>query len=295
MQIHDAQSTARLLPWPHLIEALETTLLDYQQGEVVSPERLVVPIGGGAGTLLSMPCSASDLVSHKLITIHNGNPAAGLPALQGQVTALEAANGRPLFILDGPTVTARRTAAISMIGIRRLWPRSPASARLIGTGVQAASHLEALMALFPGIRVTVEGRRPEALRAFCDRFPGLVSPAPADVTEEVVIAVTSSRVPVYSEPARPERLVIGVGAYRLDMVEIGAPAIAGAQIYVDDPVGAPVEAGDLVAAGVDWSTVRPLAQALASPPEPGRPVMFKSVGCAAWDLAACRAAREAEG
>ena len=294
MQIHDATETARLLAYPRLIAALEEVLPAYQRGEIVSPERLVVPVGGGAGMLLSMPCSAPDLIAHKLITIYNGNPAAGLPALQGQVTCLDASNGRALFVLDGPTVTARRTAAVSMLGIQRLRATAPRTVLLIGTGAQARAHAEALLALFPGVRISVQGRRAEAVRAFCGSFGHGVEPAASDAAAaEVVIAATSSQQPVYDAPARADRLVIGVGAYRLDMVEIGARTITGSQVYVDDPVGAPVEAGDVVAAGTDWAEVRPLAAALEAPPESGRPVFLKSVGCAAWDLAACRAARAA--
>ncbi|MDJ0389712.1 delta(1)-pyrroline-2-carboxylate reductase family protein [Roseomonas sp. E05] len=297
MQIHDAAETARLLAYPRLIAALEEVLPAYQRGEIVSPERLVVPVGGGAGMLLSMPCSAPDLIAHKLITIYNGNPSAGLPALQGQVTCLDATNGRALFVLDGPTVTARRTAAISMLGIQRLRPAPPRAALLIGIGAQARAHAEALLELFPGVRIAVQGRRAEAVRAFCDALGGAVHPAGNDAaaSTEVVIAATSSRQPVYDAPARADCLVIGVGAYRLDMVEIGAPTITGSQIYVDDPVGAPVEAGDVAAAGTDWASVRPLATALDTPPDFSRPVFLKSVGCAAWDLAACRAAQAAWG
>ncbi|HWX47983.1 MAG TPA: delta(1)-pyrroline-2-carboxylate reductase family protein [Roseomonas sp.] len=292
MQIHDATATARLLPYPRLIAALEDILPAYQRGEIVSPERLVVPVGGGAGMLLSMPCSAPDLIAHKLITIYNGNPAAGLPALQGQVTCLDATNGRALFVLDGPTVTARRTAAISMLGIHRLRSAPPRSVLLIGAGAQARAHAEALLELFPGVRIAVQGRRAEVVRRFCDAFGKAVHPADGSAeAADVVIAATSSKQPVYDAPARAECLVIGVGAYRLDMVEIGARTITGSQVYVDDPVGAPVEAGDVVAAGTDWAEVRPLAAALETPPDFSRPIFLKSVGCAAWDLAACRAAR----
>jgi len=297
MQIHNAAETARLLAYPRLIAALEEVLPAYQRGEIVSPERLVVPVGDGAGMLLSMPCSAPDLIAHKLITIYNGNPARGLPALQGQVTCLDATNGRALFVLDGPTVTARRTAAISMLGIRRLRAAPPRNALLIGIGAQARAHAEALLELFPGIRIAVRGRRAEAVRAFCGTLGTAVQPEEDGdaLSPEVVIAATSSKHPVYDAAARAECLVIGVGAYRLDMVEVGAPTITGSQVYVDDPVGAPVEAGDVVAAGTDWSSVRPLATALEAPPDFSRPVFLKSVGCAAWDLAACRAARVALG
>jgi 1-piperideine-2-carboxylate/1-pyrroline-2-carboxylate reductase [NAD(P)H] len=79
------------------------------------------------------------------------------------------------------------------------------------------------------------------------------------------------------------------------MVEIGARTIADSALFVDDEAGAKHEAGDFIQAGVDWSDVRGIAAVLDnSMPLPARtPIVFKSVGCAAWDLAACRVAREA--
>lgn len=109
---------------------------------------------------------------------------------------------------------------------------------------------------------------------------------------DVVLTLTASTSVIYNEPARASCLVIGVGAYRTDMVEIGPTTIAGSALYVDDPIGAPTEAGDLYQAGVDWQTVHPLSLALQGRIPPAeQPVLFKSVGCAAWDLAACRVAR----
>jgi 1-piperideine-2-carboxylate/1-pyrroline-2-carboxylate reductase [NAD(P)H] len=86
--------------------------------------------------------------------------------------------------------------------------------------------------------------------------------------------------------------VIGVGAFTADAAEVSASTVQASTLYVDDLAGAHHEAGDLILAGVDWNVVRPLADALASAKKTDAPVLFKSVGCAAWDLAACRVARE---
>jgi 1-piperideine-2-carboxylate/1-pyrroline-2-carboxylate reductase [NAD(P)H] len=121
--------------------------------------------------------------------------------------------------------------------------------------------------------------------------PGATIPDSVDV----VIALTTSRQPVYDEAARAERLVIGVGAFTPAMVEIGARTLGGSALFVDDEAGARHEAGDFIQAGVDWAQVGGIAAVLDNPallPQK-KPVVFKSVGCAAWDLAACRVAREA--
>lgn len=296
MQFHDEASTKRLIEFGRLVPVLKDVLAEYARGKVTSPERLVVPCGDGAGLLLSMPCQAADLVIHKLLTIYAGNPTRGLPAIQGQVTVFDARSGAPLFCLDGPGVTARRTAAMTLIGIERLHPRPPATITVIGTGAQARGHVEAILGTLPNVALTVRGTSRSGEQAFCRAFQGAgdVTPQPAGPIEsEVVIAVTSSRSPVYDQPPEVGRLVIGVGAYRLDMIEIGSRTISGSQVYVDDPVGAPGEAGDVAAAGIDWSNVRPLADAIEARPDFERPIFLKSVGCGAWDLAACRVARAA--
>lgn len=300
MQFFAAAATLELLDLRRLMAALGQVLGEYRREEIDSPQRLAVPCGPDrAGTLLSMPCRAPDILIHKLLTVYGGNAAAGRPAIQGQVTALDAGTGTPLFTLDGPAVTARRTAAISMLALTHLRSHPPATVAVIGTGAQAEAHVEAVRQLHPAAAITVRGTSGAKEAAFAARFTpagARVRPHPAGpVRADVVIAATGSRTPVYDEPAEVGRLVIGVGAFRLDMAELGARAFAGSQVYVDDPVGAPAEAGDVVAAGVDWSEVRPLADAIVTRPDFSRPIVFKSVGCAVWDLAACRVAREALG
>ncbi|SAK65022.1 ornithine cyclodeaminase [Caballeronia hypogeia] len=293
----DEAQTARLVPYDRLVDTLAATMLDYAAGRIVSPERMVVPIEGGV--MLSMPASAADLAMHKLVNVCAGNGALGLPTIHGQVTAYDAVTGVPQFMLDGPTVTGRRTASVSMLAIRALHG-APREVLVIGTGKQSAYHIEALAAVYPQARIVVKGSRPERAREFCAAHASIsnrLSAFEADAIPDsidVVIAATTSKTPVYSEPARAGRLVIGVGAFTADAAEIAATTVHASELYVDDPAGARHEAGDFILAGVDWNAVRALSGALAASPQTenaARAVMFKSVGCAAWDLAACRVAR----
>jgi 1-piperideine-2-carboxylate/1-pyrroline-2-carboxylate reductase [NAD(P)H] len=300
-QIFDAAATARLTPYAALVEALQRASLDYAQQRIASPERLVVPLNED-GILLSMPATAPDLAIHKLVNVCPGNGSRGLPTIHGQVMAFDAETGETLFILDGPTVTGRRTAAMSMLGVKTFAAATPREFLLIGTGTQALSHLEAIGELFPEARVWVKGSAPARAQAFCAAHRGkafevrpLAGPeATLPDSIDTVIALTTSRQPVYDEAARAGRLVIGVGAFTPEMVEIGARTIAGSALFVDDQAGAKHEAGDFIQAGVDWAGVQGIAAVLSnSVPLPAQtPVVFKSVGCAAWDLAACRVARE---
>jgi 1-piperideine-2-carboxylate/1-pyrroline-2-carboxylate reductase [NAD(P)H] len=109
---------------------------------------------------------------------------------------------------------------------------------------------------------------------------------------QVVITLTTSTIAVYDEQAIAGKLIIGVGAFKPEMAEIGKTTLFGSDIYVDDPVGAHHEAGDLIQAGIDWDKTRSLATALTEKPDLSRPIVFKSVGTGAWDLAACRVARK---
>ncbi|KVE28425.1 ornithine cyclodeaminase [Burkholderia singularis] len=314
--VFDAAQTARLTPFAELVDALGTAALDAADGLIASPARLVVPLNEG-GVLLSMPAAASDLAIHKLVTVCPRNRASGLPTIHGQVSAIDPSSGAPLFALDGPTVTGRRTAAVTLLAIRTFLAAAPRDVLLIGTGTQAEHHVAALAALFPTARVHVKARTAAQAAAFCERLR-TASPAPARLEPlacdaalpdalDVVITSTTSAAPVYDEPARAGRLVVGVGAFTRDAAEVGGRTIADSALYVDDPDGARHEAGDLLVAGVEWSRVHSLADALREraapaggaaghaarrpvPHDRATPVFFKSVGCAAWDLAACRVA-----
>ncbi|HYF89360.1 bifunctional Delta(1)-pyrroline-2-carboxylate/Delta(1)-piperideine-2-carboxylate reductase [Azospirillum sp.] len=288
-----AEQTAARLPFPALCDAVAAAARDYAAGRITSPERQVLPLPDG-GVLLSMPATAADIAIHKLVNVNPGNGAKGLPTIHGVVSAFDAATGAPQVILDGPTVTARRTAAVSMLAIRTLAP-APRHVALLGAGTQSAGHVAALAALYPGIRIDVHSRSLDSAAAFCARQDGQgVELRPmsgaVDPAAEVVIALTTSLSPIYDETPRPDRLLVGVGAFKPEMAEFGPTAVHGSELFVDDPAGARHEAGDFIQAGVDWVTVKSLVDALDSRATDGRPRLFKSVGCAAWDLAAARCA-----
>jgi 1-piperideine-2-carboxylate/1-pyrroline-2-carboxylate reductase [NAD(P)H] len=295
--VFDEAQTARLLPYDRLVATLEATMIEYADGRIASPERMVVPLAEGA-VMLSMPASARDLAMHKLVNVCPRNRALGLPTIHGQVTAFDASTGVPQFMLDGPTVTGRRTAAVTMLGIRSLFGPAPGEVLVIGTGKQAIHHVEALTSLFPAARILIAGSQPARAEAFCAAHGALsanLTPLAGDVPDsvDVVITATTSKTPVYTLAARQGRLVIGVGAFTPDAAEIAASTVLGSAVYVDDPAGARHEAGDLIQAAIDWNVVQPLVKVLRDDGTRGaRPLLLKTVGCAAWDLAACRVARD---
>jgi 1-piperideine-2-carboxylate/1-pyrroline-2-carboxylate reductase [NAD(P)H] len=291
----DAPATAALLPYAALVEALRVAALELAQGAIQCPQRQVVATAEG-GAVLSMLAVGADLAVHKFVTVAPRNRERGVPTVHAQVTAWDTDIGAQRLSLDGATVTGRRTAALSMLAIQALLPHRPRCIWLTGTGVQARHHVEALSELYPEARISVAGRTPGASERFCASHAHLgpaVAPAAPEVVDDdidVFIACTTSREPVYREAARADRLLVAVGAYTPEAAEIDAATVRGSRLYVDDPRGAREEAGDLIRAGVDWARVQPLAAALGDGRRPAGPVLFKSVGCAAWDLAAARVA-----
>jgi 1-piperideine-2-carboxylate/1-pyrroline-2-carboxylate reductase [NAD(P)H] len=293
IKVFNAEQTARILNFPELVAAISTASLQYANHAITAPARQVVPLAQG-GVLLSMPAAASDIAIHKLVTIVPDNRGLGLPTIHGIVAAYDGKTGRELCILDGPTVTARRTAAVSLLGLQTFLPAAPRRIALIGTGKQAAGHVEAIAALFPGIHLFCVGSSAAkaALFAAAHAHWPLHLSAAATVPDDIDAAImaTTSKTPVYHSPAQTGRLVIGVGAFEADSAEIAADIVLSSQVYVDDLASAHHEAGDLILAHADWDKVRPLSHALANGVDHGRPIVFKTVGCAAWDLAAARCA-----
>ncbi|MFC5478273.1 bifunctional Delta(1)-pyrroline-2-carboxylate/Delta(1)-piperideine-2-carboxylate reductase [Massilia suwonensis] len=289
IHVHDRAQTAALLDFAELVDALALAAGELEAGAIRSPERLVVPLGAGA-VMLSMPATADDIGIHKLVNVHPGNGRLGLPTIHGAVTVCDAATGRILCVLDGPEVTGRRTAAVTLLAMRRLLPQPPRHVLLIGTGTQARYHVQALQALHPQAQIWIQGRTAQAALRFCEEHKQL-RPLDASAPDmDAVVTLTTSTEPVYDAAPRPGRLVVGVGAFKPEMAELGAALLHGSELYADDPAGARHEAGDLLRAGVDWPRVKSLGALLRGPVDESRPAVFKSVGTAAWDLAAARVA-----
>ncbi|MEM5276506.1 delta(1)-pyrroline-2-carboxylate reductase family protein [Cupriavidus taiwanensis] len=305
----DAAATAARLPYPELAQAIADMLAELRDGTAMAPPRIALPVGDaqqGAGTLLVMPARNRRLVMTKNITVHPGNPQRGLPSILGEVVVADAHTGARLAMLDGPTVTGRRTAAVSLLAAQRFAARPDGELLIVGAGVQALTHLEAFVAGLGVRRLWLHSRtrdKAEALAAHA-RTLGVeaqVAESVAAVLPRVsmVVTVTSSRSPVLPDLDsglwRDHHFIAAVGAFRPDMCEL-PPALCHAaadhgRLLADTLFGIEDEAGDLLQAGIDWAEVQPfetaILQADAIRARAGSPLVFKSVGYALWDLAAC--------
>ena len=297
MIVHDDRATAALLPYRRLVPALRQAMLDRRAGLIHAPQRVALPLPDG-GTYLAMPASDDRFAVTKLVAVTPANRARGLPTLHATVVVADAGTGRTLCALDGPTVTARRTAAVTLLGVETLLGRPPRRVTLVGTGTQAWAHALAMHEHWSPEEIRVVGRTPDAGRAFAsglrdDGIPIAASALDAALAgAECVVCLTTSATPVLPPAVRPDVLVVGVGAFTPAMAELPAALVRARTVVVDDLAGAREEAGDLIQAGVDWREVRELAEYVGHVRQLRAPAgfVFKTVGNAAWDLAAVRAA-----
>lgn len=293
MDVVSPADTALRLPYPALAEALAAILAAKRERRAAAPERLHLALPGG-GVLLVMPAADEEIAMTKLATVHPANAAAGLPTLQGEVVVMEAVNGRRLGILDGPALTARRTAALSLLAAKLLAP-SFGPLLLVGAGTQARAHLEAFRDGLGLSEVFISSRTPESADTLASYATELGLKAytvahPADALPmcPLVVTATTSLTPVLPETVRDDAFIAAVGAYRRTMTELPPRLVQRCRLYADTLEGCRAEAGDLIQAHVDFSTVTPLEQALTLPRPDSGPVLFKSVGHALFDLAAAK-------
>jgi ornithine cyclodeaminase len=244
-----------------------------------------------------MPATDEQLAITKLVTIHMGNNAVGMPVVQADVLVMEAATGRRLLTLDGNTVTARRTAALSLLAARSLAPCPGGPLLVVGAGTQGRSHLEAFVEGLGVREVYIYSRTQESAemlaahaRILTDGILARVVTDTSQVIDKARLVVTAT---TSSEPVLPpgaslshDAFVAAVGAYTPQMAELPPDLVLRSRLFVDTIEGVRSDGGDFIQAGVDWAQVTPLEDALDGPPPGQGPVVFKSVGQALWDLAA---------
>ena len=293
----DAAQTAVHLPYAALVAELTRLLGDDM---VVVPPRLVQALPGG-GSLFVMPATDARTAIAKLITFTPANTARGLPAIQGDVLVFDAATGRRVLMLDGPTVTARRTAAVSALAAQRLAASPDGPLLIVGAGVQGRAHLEAFADVLGVKEVGVASRSIVSAEALVQH--ALRRGLRAQVVYDADAALADFPLAVTCTPALGvvlrampghQAFISAVGAFTPAMVELSPELcrhVAASGTVVVDTLDALHEAGDLLQAGLDVTAFTTLAQLVLQKLQkaPG-PVLFKSCGWAGWDLAAARTA-----
>lgn len=282
MRYLDAETLRRALSMPAAIDAMEDAFADDRE----VPERVLV------GTSLFMPARVGEVTGIKVVSTVPGNPVG--------IVAVFDDDGSPMGLVDGPALTAIRTAAGAGLATRLLAPDAASVLGMLGSGAMAADQIEAIRAVRPIERVIVWSRSPENARSLAERVGGeAMANADAVVAAaDIVSCATPAREPLFTASAvRPETHINAVGAFTPEMVEVPAEAVTSAFVVVDDLDAAAAEAGDLLRAGKKPDAT--IGDLLAGRVTPGyRPTFFKSVGIGSQDVAAAvwalRAAAEAD-
>ena len=295
--ILDAVQTAARLPWAGLVDEIALLL---QDTSVTIPPRLVQPLGGGA-SLFVMPAIDSHTAMTKIITLTPANAGTSRPTIQGDVIVFDIATGQRCLVLDGPTVTARRTAAVSVLAAQRLACNTQGPLLIVGAGVQGKAHLEAFAAVLGTRQVMIASRSMQSAELLAQhaRSLGLSAQvvAHADTALQscpLTVVCTPANSIVLSAAPRQDAFISAVGAFSPRMAELSPELcqhIAREGTVWLDTVDATQEAGDLLQAGLNLQAMATLGDVVRqNTARPAGPVLFKSCGWAGWDLAAARLA-----
>jgi ornithine cyclodeaminase/alanine dehydrogenase-like protein (mu-crystallin family) len=265
----------------------------------MQPVRTVMEIGE-SGFLGLMPAldSAGSMLGTKLVTVLPANTAKGLPSHQAAIALFDPASGALLAVTDGRYITEARTAAVSAVSVRHLARRDARVLAIVGSGVQAHSHLEALPLVRDFREIRAWSPNAGRLRQFvagrnvkpCESAESAVRGA------DVIVLATSSIAPVIDDAwVSPGAHVVAVGACRPTHRETSGRLVARALLVVDSRAAAMREAGDILLAIADGligpEHVHAELGEVAAGAKPGRRhdgqvTLFKSLGLAIEDVVA---------
>ena len=285
------------LPMTELIDAMEAALIAFSAGRVVQPVRTVFGIRERCFFGL-MPAFDSDasILGAKLVTVIPENTAKGVDSHQAVIVLFDPASGALVAVTDGRYITEARTAAVSAVSVRHMARPDAAVLAILGSGVQARSHFEALSLVRDFREVRAWSPNPARLREFvagrgvtpCDSAEHAVRDA------DVVVLATSSIVPVIDDAwVAPGTHLIAVGACRHNHRETDPRLVARALLVVDSRAAAMQEAGDVLLAiedgCIDSGHLHAELGEVASGAKSGRQdarqiTLFKSLGLAIEDV-----------
>jgi alanine dehydrogenase len=298
-----------VLTMDDLIAAMEAALIAFSAGRVAQPLRTVLD-ADGRGFFGVMPAYMPQpgSLGAKLVTVFHGNAAADLPTHLATIVLLDPCTGELVAIVDGRYITEARTAAVSAVSVELLAREDAATLAIIGSGVQARSHLEAITRVRNVREVRVwsprESSRDAFIREMRPKTTAAVfsTPSPREAVEnaDLVVLATAARAPVVqSNWIADGAHICAVGACRPDQREMDSGLVARGRVFVDSRTGATSEAGDImipIAEGT-YEATRIAAELgeVAAHTKPGRTspgevTIFKSLGMAVEDVAAAHLA-----
>ncbi len=270
-----------------LIPAMEKALIDFSAGKVTQPVRSVIKVDPPGGFLGLMPALTPDGLGLKAVTFYPSNAERGIPTHMATIFLVDPETGTPLAIMDGRLITEMRTAAVSAAATKFLASPDATILAILGSGVQARSHVEALRLVRQLEEIRVWSPTREHAEQFAKEI-GARAMTAEDVVRgaDIVVTATSSKAPVLKGSwLKAGCHVNAVGACRPDWRELDDNAMANV-IFVDSREGAMKESGDVILSGT--KIYAELGEALAGkvPSRANETTIFKSLGMAVEDIAA---------
>ena len=281
----DEEKVRSLLRMEELIPAMAGAMRDLSAGKIEQPLRLVLPVAEHGGFFGVMPAYGGALGA-KLVTFYPNNQ--GLPTHHAMIVLFRPETGEPLVTMDGRLITEMRTAAVSAVATDLLARRDVGVLAILGSGVQAQSHLEALRFVRPFREVRVWS--PRHAGEFAEKFgvTAVSSAAEAVRGADVIVVATSATAPILrGEWLTPGAHINAVGATRPNWRELDDDVLRRSRIYVESREAAGEESGDVIASE---KILTELGEVIAGS-QPGRQTadeitLYKSVGVAIEDVVA---------
>ena len=281
----DESAVGRLLRMEEVVPAMERALADFSSGKVVQPVRTMLPVTEHQGFLGLMPAYTGSALGTKLVAFYPRN--TDVPTHHATILLFRPETGELLVSMDGRLITEVRTAAVSAVATDHLARADASVLAIIGSGVQASSHLEALRLVraFREVRVW----SPRRAAAFAEEHGVLAAASAEEAVQgaDVVVTATTSPTPVLSgEWLSPGAHINAVGAPRPDWRELDDEVLRRAKVYVDSREAAMKESGDLIAAGEVLAEIGEVVSGAEQGRRSSEEVtLFKSLGLAVEDVA----------
>lgn len=283
----DEEQVRKHLRIEELIPAMEQALIDFSADKVTQPVRSVITVDPPGGFFGMMPALTVEGLGIKIVTFYATNAKRGIPTHMATIFLVDPETGTPLAVMDGTLITEMRTAAVSATAAKLLASPDAKVLAILGSGVQARSHVEALQLIRNFEEIRVWSRTPQHAERFAKEIGAKpMSAEDAVRSADVVVTVTNSKTPVLKGSwLRPGCHVNAVGACRPDWRELDDEAMSNV-VFVDSRDGAMKESGDIILSGA--KIYAELGEALAGkvPARVNETTIFKSLGMAVEDIAA---------
>lgn len=247
-----ADQIMRVLTYDALIDTMAKALTTFSSESVVQPVRTVMPVKKEGGFFGLMPCSCDDeeILGAKIVTFFPHNSTRyNLPTHHGIILLLDPRTGIPSTIMDGEVITSMRTAAVSAVATKYLAREGSTKLAILGSGVQARSHYEAIKHVMDVQQVTIWSRTFENASKCAAAIGGMACHTAEEAVKDadVIVTVTMATMPVLQkEWVKQGAHINAVGACRYDWMELDPALTSSSILYVDSREAAMKESGDII-------------------------------------------------